>query len=56
MLNFVTGEEPDLDRTCMPCGQGAGGILEIASCQEIIDSVMSDARETISNLTQLAAD
>ncbi|MGE4606934.1 MAG: nitronate monooxygenase family protein, partial [Myxococcota bacterium] len=56
VLDFATGGEPDIERTCMPCGQGAGGILEIASCAEIIDGVMSDAREAISKLTKLAAD
>ena len=56
VLDFATGGDPDVERTCMPCGQGAGGILEIASCAEIIDSVMSDARKTISNLARLAGD
>ncbi len=56
VLDFAIGGEPDVERTCMPCGQGAGGILEIASCAEIIEQVMSQARETIANLSGLIAD
>ncbi len=56
VMNFVSGAEPDPDRTCMPCGQGAGGILEIASCAQIVEKVMNDARETIAQLTRLASD
>jgi NAD(P)H-dependent flavin oxidoreductase YrpB (nitropropane dioxygenase family) len=39
----------------MPCGQGAGAIRDIASCAEIIERVMQEARETIERLAQLAA-
>ncbi len=41
------------ERDCMPCGQGAGSILEIASCAEIVDGVMREARETIQRLGTL---
>lgn len=44
----------DPDKTCMPAGQGAGGIRDVRSCKEIIDSVMSEARETIERLGTLA--
>ena len=48
------GDEMDEARACMPCGQGAGAIRDIPSCQEIIDRVMREARETIARLGQLA--
>jgi enoyl-[acyl-carrier protein] reductase II len=48
------GDELDEARACMPCGQGAGAIRDIASCQEIIDRVMREARETIARLGRLA--
>jgi enoyl-[acyl-carrier protein] reductase II len=46
-------EEADPERDCMPCGQGAGGILDIASCAEIVDRVVRDARATIERLGAL---
>jgi enoyl-[acyl-carrier protein] reductase II len=48
------GDEMDEARACMPCGQGAGAIRDIPSCQEIIDRVMREARETIERLGRLA--
>ena len=48
------GDELDPARACMPCGQGAGAIRDIPSCQEIIDRVMREARETIARLGRLA--
>jgi enoyl-[acyl-carrier protein] reductase II len=44
----------DPERACMPTGQGCGGILDIASCAEIVDRVMREARETISRLAHLS--
>jgi enoyl-[acyl-carrier protein] reductase II len=49
------GEQIDPDRACMPCGQGAGAIREIASCAEIIERVMQEARDTIARLGDLAS-
>jgi enoyl-[acyl-carrier protein] reductase II len=42
--------EPDPERACMPCGQGAGAIHEILSCREIVDAVMREAEATIARL------
>jgi enoyl-[acyl-carrier protein] reductase II len=44
----------EAERACMPCGQGAGAITDIASCAAIIERVMHDARETIQRLGRLA--
>jgi len=44
-----TGEF-DPNRTCMPAGQGSGGVRDIASCAEIIERVVAEARETIEYL------
>lgn len=46
------GIEPD--RHCMPCGQGAGGIDDILSCQEIVEKTMAEAQSVISRLGALA--
>ena len=43
----------DTDNACMPCGQGAGSIRDVASCREIVESVVRDARETIERLGAL---
>lgn len=44
----------DADRSCFAMGQSAGGITSIASCQEIVDSLMSEALGTIDRLGRLA--
>ena len=41
------------DRHAMPCGQGAGAIDDILSCQEIVDQTMSEAEAVISGLLPL---
>jgi enoyl-[acyl-carrier protein] reductase II len=53
VLNMTDDDTLDPDRSCMPCGQGAGGIHEIASCSEIVERVMREARETIDRLSAL---
>jgi enoyl-[acyl-carrier protein] reductase II len=47
--------EVDPEKDCMPCGQGAGAIHEILSCQEIIDQMMVQAEEAIGRLAGLGA-
>jgi len=44
----------DPDRHCMPCGQGAGAIKDILSCQQIVDNTMAEAQRVISRLGDLA--
>ncbi len=43
----------DPDRHCMPCGQGAGAIDDILSCQEIVDKTMAEARDVLARLCPL---
>ena len=43
------------DRHAMPCGQGAGGIDDILSCQEIVDRTMAEAEAVIAGLSPLVA-
>ena len=54
MMRPGLSEAADPQRDCMPCGQGAGSIHDIASCAEIIERVMDEARQTIAGLTDLA--
>ncbi len=56
-LTIVAGAngEVDADGVCMPCGQGAGGIGDIASCREIVERVIAEARETIERLGALTS-
>ena len=56
VLPFAIGadaEHFDAGRVCMPCGQGAGAIREIASCADIVAEVMRDAEATIARLNRL---
>jgi len=48
----MDGIEPD--RHAMPCGQGAGGIDDILSCQEIVDKTVAEAEAVIAGLSPLA--
>ena len=43
----------DPDRDAMPCGQGAGAINDILSCQEIIDRTMAECEEVIGRMGPL---
>jgi enoyl-[acyl-carrier protein] reductase II len=47
-------QEIDPERDCMPCGQGAGGIRDIPTCAEIIESVMSEAEQIIRGFAERA--
>ena len=47
------GIEPD--RHAMPCGQGAGGIDDILSCQEIVEKTIAEARQVIAKLAPYGA-
>jgi enoyl-[acyl-carrier protein] reductase II len=51
VLGMAMGERDlDPDRACMPTGQGCGGIHDVASCAEIVDRVMREARATVDRL------
>ena len=54
---FSYTHEPSIDpeRTCIPSGQGAGGIHEILPVQEIVERVMEEAEETIRRISGLAS-
>jgi enoyl-[acyl-carrier protein] reductase II len=45
-------KRPELDpeRSCMPCGQGAGAVREILSCAEIVERIAGEAEETVRRL------
>jgi enoyl-[acyl-carrier protein] reductase II len=53
LLGMPDDQHADPSRGCMPAGQGAGGIDDIPSCAEIIERVMSQARETIERMGAL---
>jgi enoyl-[acyl-carrier protein] reductase II len=53
VMNYVEDEATDPTRTCMPAGQGIGGINEILPAGEIVRRVMSQAEDTIRRLDGL---
>jgi enoyl-[acyl-carrier protein] reductase II len=53
LILMTGGDEADEESACMPAGQGAGGIDDVLSCQEIVDKVMAEAKETIGSLGKL---
>jgi enoyl-[acyl-carrier protein] reductase II len=53
VFSFGGGEQVDPERTCMPSGQGIGGIEEILPAAEIVRRVVAEAEETIERLTGL---
>jgi enoyl-[acyl-carrier protein] reductase II len=52
VLPLMSGsdEDVDLERSCLPAGQGIGGISEVLPVREIMDRVMREARDTIERL------
>lgn len=50
VLSFDTDEGTDPDRTCMPAGQGVGGIDDCPSAAEIVGRVLHEARTTIERI------
>jgi enoyl-[acyl-carrier protein] reductase II len=57
VLAPLAGPEAQIDpaRDCLPAGQGAGGITDVASCAEIVSRVVSEAEATLRRLSQLVA-
>jgi enoyl-[acyl-carrier protein] reductase II len=45
----------DPARSCMPAGQGAGGIDDLPPAGEIVRRVVEEARDTLTRLGALAA-
>jgi enoyl-[acyl-carrier protein] reductase II len=45
----------EADKSCFAMGQSAGGVRDILSCKEIIDSIMAEAHEAISRVARLQA-
>jgi enoyl-[acyl-carrier protein] reductase II len=54
VMNYVDDTATDPERSCMPAGQGIGGIKEILTAGEIVARVLREARETIARLQQAA--
>lgn len=54
VMNYVDDADTDPQRTCMPAGQGIGGIAEILPAGEVVRRVMREARETVAALGRLA--
>jgi enoyl-[acyl-carrier protein] reductase II len=55
IFSYAGGESVDVERTCMPAGQGIGGIHEILPAAEIVRRVMAEAEETIARLGGLVS-
>jgi enoyl-[acyl-carrier protein] reductase II len=52
-LTLDTWEVMDPNRSCMPAGQGVGGIDEILPAGEIVRRILAEARATIRRLETL---
>jgi enoyl-[acyl-carrier protein] reductase II len=52
-LTLDTWEVMDPNRSCMPAGQGVGGIDEILPAGEIVRHILAEARATIRRLETL---
>jgi len=53
VMFFMRDEATDPERTCMPAGQGIGGIGEILPAKAIVERVLAEAADTISRLEAL---
>jgi len=54
VMNYVDDAATDPERTCMPAGQGIGGIQDILPAGEIVARVMREARAVVGQLDTLA--
>ncbi|MDJ0865498.1 MAG: hypothetical protein QNK03_05260 [Myxococcota bacterium] len=56
VMTLTTGdyENVDPDRTCMPAGQGVGGIDGVLPAGEIVRQVVAEARRELARLGALA--
>ena len=50
VLSFDTDEGTDPEKTCMPAGQGVGGIDDCPSAAEVVEWVLREARRTIERM------
>ncbi len=55
VFTYGGGEEVDALRTCLPSGQGVGGIDEILPAAEVVRRVVEEAKETIARLGGLVS-
>ena len=53
VMYFMRDEAIDLARTCLPAGQGIGGIHEILPARVIVERVLREAADTIARLDAL---
>ena len=54
VMNYVDDEATDPERTCMPAGQGIGGITDILPAGEIVARVLREAQAVVGRLEDLA--
>ena len=53
VMNYVDDAATDPEKTCMPAGQGIGGIEDIVSAAEVVRRVLSQAGEIVGGLGRL---
>lgn len=55
VINYVDDAFVDPERTCMPAGQGVGGIDDVLPAGEIVARVVAEAEEVMARLGSIAA-
>jgi enoyl-[acyl-carrier protein] reductase II len=53
VMSYMRDEGTDPARTCLPAGQGIGGIHEILPARAIVERVLAEAADTIARLESL---
>jgi enoyl-[acyl-carrier protein] reductase II len=54
VIGYATDAAIDVTRTCMPAGQGVGGIDDVVSAREIVDRVVAEAQALLKDLARFA--
>jgi len=54
LLGFTDDATTDVERTCMPAGQGVGGIEDVPTVAELVERLLRDTRTTLARLGALA--
>ena len=53
VINYVDDDATDLEKTCMPAGQGIGGIADVVPAGEVVSRVLREAAATVGGLGRL---
>lgn len=55
VMNYAVEEGIDTERTCMPAGQGIGGIDQVLSARQVVENMVAEAAEVLQRTNAMVA-